>query len=301
MDDIDAAVRRMRPHGKRTVYVLLCVIAGLLLLLGWMASKAFISSKQILEQTPPLTTSKRTVVDREALTAKLKQLAPPSGTSRADVTARQAVAVSVATRSNDGYVSSMGSGLLIASGLVLTARHVVENAFVDRAEVLISVFCNGGVFAGALLFGSDPQDMALVSVPECDGETLSFSDRSPTASDKLHVAGYGYGVADMMPYWFHVTSSLLPDATMTPERANTPELKLQLERLRESGELPLLAVNQQFVKGNSGSVVFYDDGLIAGMMVIGPSGIARDATSFFMDARTITAELREYGVLIEVP
>ncbi len=88
---------------------------------------------------------------------------PPPATAQAVRTATRSV-LAVATRHDDGSMS-LCSGTLVASNLVLTARHCVSNAFTATPACDAHGASHNGVHFGA---DADPADVGLYAGPHVD-------------------------------------------------------------------------------------------------------------------------------------
>lgn len=221
-------------------------------------------------------------------------MAPPKLESPVERAVRQVVGVYVLRLDPRGYhtTASKGAGVTIGNDAVLTALHVISG--LDDSELRLKVFCNGE-FRDATVTNEDAlTDTALVHAPGCKGEKLRFEPRPVTSDERLHVAGYSYDSNRGRPYWFHVTTAVVPDAAeLDPAKSETDTLRNQLIKMKESGLRQHFALNSGFVRGNSGSPVFNDSGAIVGRVDINEWG---QDMGFIMPTDNVIPVLRSWGL-----
>jgi hypothetical protein len=246
----------MRPDGRRTVAVLMIVVAGLLLVIAWLVTK--LSEAERRTETPPTPAQ---------LQPPFAALVPPNGYTRADMVAGQAVSVTATDVHAELFNMRIGSGVMLESGLALTARHVLTEDFSKPLESTFRVYCYGTYHEATVLFQDKLTDLAGLEVPGCQAQKLNVSKEPLLRTTRLHVAGYHHDDETGNPYWFHVTTWLKPEVQILPEFAEDPELRWRLEVMELNGLPPHMAVNAGFVRGNSGSYVFNDDGELVAMVI----------------------------------
>ncbi len=157
---------------------------------------------------------------------------------------------------------SVGTGVVVQDGLVLTAAHVI-----GRANVFVGP--DDDLTVGAVIFVDETLDLALISADTGGMRAVEFSDeRDLTAGDQLLALGYALD---------------LPGAATTTSGV--------FSALRQDGDVTFVQTDTPLNRGNSGGPLFTVCGKVVGINV----GVAEQAQNinFALGASEVERALRE--------
>ena len=142
-----------------------------------------------------------------------------------------------------------GSGFLFANGVVLTARHVLE----DANDVMIIYEDKKSEESNRIL--RDPRyDIALIKVKRRCPDLIRFSSYTPKLGETLYMHGYPYDFGLMR----------LSKGISASKRYDAPE-----RYYKENGWNKFFLGDFTSSPGNSGSPVFNEKREVVGMLVAG--------------------------------
>jgi S1-C subfamily serine protease len=154
----------------------------------------------------------------------------------------QLAAVTVRLTALGGGRFDFGSGVLLADGVVLAARHSTETFDVVRVER-----CGRTEVDAALVMPSRRYDATLVLVPSAATASAALATRDPARGDRLLLGGYPAG------------SSSLVTSTVTVRQ------EYDGNRFGTSG--PLLGFTPAPTAGQSGGPLLDSDGRVAAIVL----------------------------------
>ncbi len=156
---------------------------------------------------------------------------------------------------------STGSGVLVSEdGLILTARHMVEN--VDSVRVTLP---DGHIFDVNEWYVDPNNDVAVIDLPIEVNEYAIFADtNSVEPGDKIYAIGNAYGI------W---------DDTVTFGKIH----KIKFKRIMLEKDCEFVFAKLEIVPGNSGGGVYEGDELIGIVVMLGPRDAAFIVPSYICE------------------
>lgn len=282
-------VRRMKGGPKNLIIGILigiCLTAVIGLLLGPIIAQRSIRETfpKMLEPGP----EKPAPVPAEAQPVDLSL--PKDAPAGALRTASQTVIVSYTTM--DGNLGTIGSGLLIRDGIILTAAHLHP---VRVNDMRIGVYCNGRAAEGWLLKQSEVRDISVIKAPPCEARhPVRISTKRLRPEDMVFVSGFVFAF-DGRKTWarrYFESSAPAPDARLDTDVLEDDAAKL-VKAMRANRIPELTALWGMGVPGQSGSPVFLESGDIVGMFVI---SYPRRSQRFMVPAVSIARILKNIGI-----
>lgn len=135
--------------------------------------------------------------------------------------------------------NGVGSGVVIAPGLVLTAKHVVE---------IGGLQFRGGSIKGVVLAEADDADLGLLYYPRGEGAAVcpcaKLASYDALVDEPVYVIGYPYGIAQVVTVG--ISQGVQSNVTVPGDPWNLTEAKLGRRLVVTAGAAP----------GNSGGGVY---------------------------------------------
>lgn len=171
--------------------------------------------------------------------------------------------------------SWQGSGAYVGNGLILTAGHVVENAY----EFVVT-FEDGTICESYQYYREPTADVGFIYLGDCNAPSLQFDDDSTYRGDSVYIFGNPFGWS----YNFSVTKGIISSVNRDCEGFFGDKIMLQADAAAYSG--------------NSGGPVTDDEGEIIGILVGGTYG--GDNISLIIPADICEASMKIYLAMLEL-
>ncbi len=191
----------------------------------------------------------------------------------------------------DNNETTLGSAFVYATGVIVTAAHVVDAYGLDHL-IGIWVYCDGRTEPAEVLAADLLRDTAILSAG-CSGETLPLAHQAIKAGQRLYVSGYDFGEAGAVRYLRPAASRYEAEVSFQPPDTADPRFVMIIQESARLKVPRVRAIDIQLVSGNSGSLVIDEAGAVVGMVMLVDR---RQKLTFYAPAANIRHVLCQAGV-----